>query len=148
MKTSIGEIVDRYSICKLKSERLQLDLSQEINELTSEMNLYNGLDEYINELYKVNGNIWDLESDIRKCNEAILGLEEIGRRALKIRDFNNIRVSIKNKINSDPRSHHFRPGAYQQECRQRFTPRRFRTEGHTNDYYCADLLNTGSYSAY
>ena len=24
----------------------------------------------------------------------------------------------KNKINSDPRSHHFRPGAYQQECRQ------------------------------
>ena len=54
----------------------------------------------------------------------------------------------KNKINSDPRSHHFRPGAYQQECRQRFTPRRFRTEGHTNDYYCADLLNTGSYSAY
>jgi hypothetical protein len=101
MKTSIGEIVDRYSICKLKSERLQLDLSQEINELTSEMNLYNGLDEYINELYKVNGNIWDLESDIRKGNEAILGLEEIGRRALKIRDFNNIRVSIKNKINSE-----------------------------------------------
>lgn len=100
MKTSIGEIVDRYSICKLKSERLQLDLSQEINELTSEMNLYNGLDEYINELYKVNGNIWDLESDIRKGNEAILGLEEIGRRALKIRDFNNVRVSLKNEINS------------------------------------------------
>jgi hypothetical protein len=100
MKTSIGEIVDRFSICKLKSERLQLDLSQEINELTSEMNLYNGLDEYINKLYEVNGNIWDLESDIRKGNEAILGLEEIGRRALKIRDFNNVRVSIKNKINS------------------------------------------------
>lgn len=100
MKISIGDIVDRFTICKLKSERLQLDLSQEINELTNEINDYDNLDEFIDKLYEVNGNIWDLESDIRKGNEAILGLEEIGRRALKIRDFNNIRVSVKNEINS------------------------------------------------
>jgi hypothetical protein len=100
MKTSIGEIVDRYTICKLKSERLELDLSQEINELLLEISNYNELETYIERLYGVNGDIWNLESDIRKGNEAILGLEEIGRRALKIRDFNNIRVGIKNEINS------------------------------------------------
>ena len=100
MKTSIGEIVDRFAICKLKSERLNLDLSEEINQLKSEIDLYNNLEEYINNLYEVNGKIWDLESDIRKGNEDILGLEEIGRRALKIRDLNNIRVGYKNTINS------------------------------------------------
>jgi hypothetical protein len=100
MKISIGDITDRYTICKLKSERLQLDLSGEINQLLLEMKNYDGLSEYVESLYKVNGDIWDLESDIRKGNEALLGLEEIGRRALKIRDFNNIRVRIKNEINS------------------------------------------------
>jgi hypothetical protein len=100
MKISIGDIVDRFTICKLKSERLSLDLSQEMDELTSEINVYSNLGEFIDKLYEVNGNIWDLESDIRKGNEAILGLEEIGRRALKIRDFNNIRVSLKNEVNS------------------------------------------------
>ena len=59
MKTSIGEIVDRFAICKLKSERLNLDLSEEINQLKSEIDLYNNLEEYINNLYDVNGKIWD-----------------------------------------------------------------------------------------
>ena len=100
MKISIGDITDRYSICRLKSERLQLDLSDEINQLKSEMGNYQGIEELVENLYIINGKIWDLESDIRKGNENILGLEEIGRRALKIRDYNNIRVGIKNEINS------------------------------------------------
>lgn len=101
MIISIGDIVDRYTICKLKSERLDLDLSEEINQLTSEIDLYDNLNDYVGSLYEVNGRIWDLESDIRKGNEDILGLEEIGRRALMIRDLNNIRVSLKNEINSN-----------------------------------------------
>jgi hypothetical protein len=100
MKISIGDITDRYSICKLKSERLSLDLSDEINQLEEELINYKGISSYVGKLYEVNGLIWDLESDIRKGNEKILGLEEIGRRALKIRDYNNVRVSIKNEINS------------------------------------------------
>jgi len=100
MKTSIGDIADRYSICKLKSERLYLDLSEEINQLQNELLNYEGITKYVGNLYEINGLIWDLESDIRKGNEEILGLEEIGRRALKIRDYNNIRVGIKNEINS------------------------------------------------
>jgi hypothetical protein len=100
MKTSIGDIVDRYSICKLKSERLQIENLKEMNELQNEMNQYEGIDEYVTKLYEVNGDIWDLEADIRQENEDILGLEEVGRRAIKIRGFNNIRVAYKNEINS------------------------------------------------
>jgi hypothetical protein len=100
MKTSIGDIVDRYSICKLKSERLGLDNFSEISLLKSEIENYSGIEPDVDKLYEVNGLIWDLESDIRKGNELLLGLEEIGRRALKIREYNNIRVGHKNDINS------------------------------------------------
>jgi LAS superfamily LD-carboxypeptidase LdcB len=97
---SIGDIVDRYSICKLKSERQELDNTKEINALLNEIERYDGINEYINKLYEINGKCWDLEADIRNGNEEILGLEEIGRRALKLRDLNKIRVSIKNDVNS------------------------------------------------
>jgi len=100
MKTSIGDIVDRYSICKLKSERLGLDNTKELNDLKFEMNQYEGIDSYVDKLYEVNGNIWNLESDIRRGNENILGLEEVGRRAIQIRELNNVRVSYKNEVNS------------------------------------------------
>ena len=100
MKISIGDLIDRYSICKLKTERLGVDISQEINQLYNEINHYPNVDGDIQALYDVNGKIWDLEADIRKGNEDILGLEEIGRRALQIRDLNSVRVSIKNQINS------------------------------------------------
>ena len=46
--------------------------------------------------------IWELESDIRNLGEKTinkLGLEEIGKRALTIREHNKRRVNAKNKIN-------------------------------------------------
>jgi len=101
MKIAIGDIIDRYSICLLKKERLKIDNNREIMLLKEEIKKYEGTDIFIDELYKVNGLIWDLESDIRKGNEDVLGLEEVGRRAIKIREHNNVRVSIKNEINSN-----------------------------------------------
>ena len=100
MKMPIGDIIDRYTICKLKNERLSLSNENEINELLSHIKNYDGVEPFINGLYEMNGKIWDLESDIRKKNEHILGLEEVGRRAIKIREFNNLRVEIKNEVNS------------------------------------------------
>ena len=100
MNIAIGDIIDRYSICLLKKERLKIDNTKEINALEEEIKKYEDSDTFIDELYKVNGLIWDLESDIRKGNEDILGLEEVGRRAIKIREYNSVRVGIKNKINS------------------------------------------------
>jgi hypothetical protein len=100
MKISIGDIIDRYSICQLKKERLSIDNEKEINSLKNEMDKYDDIKSFSDDLYRINGLIWDLESDIRKKNENILGLEEVGRRAIKIRELNSERVSIKNKINA------------------------------------------------
>ena len=98
MKISIGDIVDRFTICTLKKERLGLDVQKELSELKEEIDVYGGLENFIGRLYEVNSSIWFLESDIRKGKEGELGLEEVGRRAIKIREFNKIRVGYKNII--------------------------------------------------
>ena len=100
MKIAIGDIVDRYSICKLKQERLSIDNNSEIDALSREIDNYKDIKSYVDKLYDINAKIWNYESDIRKGNEDILGLEEIGRRAIKIREYNSQRVSLKNEINS------------------------------------------------
>lgn len=100
MKMSIGDIADRYSICKLKKERIEFENEKELFELEEEIKKYDGIQFFVDKLYETNGQIWDLESDIRKSNEDILGLEEVGRRAIRIREINNIRVDLKNQINS------------------------------------------------
>ena len=96
---NIGEICDRYSICKLKKERTDLNCAKELNILLSAIQNYDGLDIYIEQLIDINGSIWDLESDIRKGKEGLLGIDEVGRRALKIRNYNSMRVHVKNTIN-------------------------------------------------
>lgn len=100
MEISIAEIADRYSIVKLKSERTDLDCNAELLALKNELDNIQGIYEYVEQLYKTNGDIWDLESDIRKGKEGELGFEEVGRRAIKIRNFNGIRIEIKNTINA------------------------------------------------
>jgi len=52
----------------------------------------------IEKLFIINNKIWHLETDIRTSDD--LELEEVGRRALLIRDLNKQRISIKNSINS------------------------------------------------
>lgn len=101
MKMPIGEILDRYSIAILKKERANAENQQEIEDLTKEIESYKSthnefVEELIGKLIEINGKIWDLESDIRKGKEGELGLEEVGRRAIKIREFNKIRVGYKN----------------------------------------------------
>jgi hypothetical protein len=103
MKMPIGEILDRYSIAILKKERASAENQQEIEDLTQEIESYKKThEEFINEkidkLIEIIGMIWDLESDIRKGREGELGLEEVGRRAIKIREFNKIRVGYKNDV--------------------------------------------------
>jgi hypothetical protein len=103
MEYPISEILDRYSIAVLKKERLDANNEIELKDLLNVINEYkkinlNIIEEYIHKLIKINGEIWDLESDIRKGKEGELGLEEVGRRAIKIRELNKIRVGYKNII--------------------------------------------------
>ncbi len=102
MEYPISEILDRYSISLLKKERLDIDNNQELDDLLNEIKKYRDInpivDEYISKLKDINGQIWDLEYDIRLGKEGILGLEEVGRRAIIIREKNKIRVGHKNEI--------------------------------------------------
>ena len=98
MKMPISEIADRLSIAMLKKARANAENQVEIDTLMNEVNQYVGALEYVEKLLTINGKIWDLESDIRKGKEAELGLEEVGRRAIQIREFNKIRVGYKNEM--------------------------------------------------
>jgi len=101
MKTPPAEIIDRYSILILKKRYT--------NEVDKEYRLYKKaygkllkkgiLPFYLSALMEINEKIWQLESDIRR--EAELPLEEIGRRTLKIRDYNKERIRYKNIITED-----------------------------------------------
>ena len=103
--TPIPEVADRYTIALLKSERLDTteidpdDMQRQINYYRSGLDLDNpNLNDLVNELYKANASIWDAEHDIRKGQDEDLGFEEIGRRAIRIRDLNRIRMKVKNDI--------------------------------------------------
>lgn len=101
MKLSIGDIVDRWTIAYLKCYRGKVDTYEECEEYRIYSENYDGkvIKEAFDGLLQANGDIWTLESDIRKGKEGELGLEEVGRRALAIRDLNAGRIKIKNELN-------------------------------------------------
>ena len=107
MKLSIGDVVDRWTIAHLKCYRGKVDTYQECEEYRVYSENYDQkiIKECFDGLLKANGDIWTLESDIRQGKEGELGLEEVGRRALVIRDFNAGRIKIKNQLNE-----HFKEG--------------------------------------
>lgn len=104
MQYPLSELLDRITICKLKVERAGSEACQhEYHLLRSHLTNYGfpQAESFLEKLYAVNASIWDLECDIREGREHELGLEEIGRRALRIRNLNNQRVALKNQIVSE-----------------------------------------------
>ena len=101
----ICELCDRLTIAILKAERLSDD---EIDKdgLDKQIAYYaEGIDQnnldlqlLIDKLLQANKKMWDAEHAIRKGLDEDLGLEEIGRRAINIRDYNRERVAIKNDM--------------------------------------------------
>ena len=98
----LSEILDRYTITKLKSERTNEDVSDELRTYKKEVDnpdyveRSNQIISFIDRLYEINGELWNTEGDIRKGVE--MPLEEIGRLALKVRDLNCTRNEIKAEI--------------------------------------------------
>lgn len=93
----ISEMADRLSIAILKDIRTENDMSEEIIAYREELKHYE-CENYIHKLIEVNGKIWDLEADIRAGREGSMSLEEVGRRAIAIRELNKIRVGYKNEL--------------------------------------------------
>tara|TARA_R100000005_G_C4874667_1_gene129346 strand:- start:205 stop:597 length:393 start_codon:yes stop_codon:yes gene_type:complete len=101
----ICELCDRLTIAQLKLKRLpdeeidKVGLQKQIEYYESGIDTKNkDLLSLILKLHNINGLMWDAEYAIRKGLDADLGLEEIGRRAIHIRDLNRDRVAIKNEI--------------------------------------------------
>jgi len=96
-----GEFFDRFTVLIQKAFYSD-EYKKRVDEYVIILNK-NGIDgnllKVLCELQMFNVNIWHLESDIRKGNEKELGLLEVGRRALKIRDFNRGRTKRSNTIN-------------------------------------------------
>jgi hypothetical protein len=102
MKMPLSEIIDRYTITQLKSERTNEDVSDELEAYSQEIDKYKTLehpekiDVFVRRLYEVNGQMWDKEGDIRSGVD--LPLEEVGRLALECRDINCLRNGVKAEI--------------------------------------------------
>jgi hypothetical protein len=110
MKMPISEIIDRYTITKLKTERTDEDVSNELNSYREEIDKYKiNVDEYIDRMYDINGTLWNYETQMRKLMDSKNGtgpivdanelpLEEIGKLALLVRDLNGTRNGLKSEI--------------------------------------------------
>ena len=111
MKMPISEIIDRYTISKLKSERTNEDVSHEVNSYSEEIGQYNTeeVTPYVEKMYEINGTLWDYETRMRKLMDSRNGsgpvvdandlpLAEIGKLALLVRDLNGTRNGVKSEI--------------------------------------------------
>jgi hypothetical protein len=95
------ELIDRLCIARVKHARTQGANQNELDwyeERYRQMPQSAELDEVIRRMTDIHHAIWDLEWQLKSGVEQMLSLEEIGRRAIAIRDFNNKRIAYKNSV--------------------------------------------------
>ena len=95
----IIELVDRLAIAEVKFKRTKANEEELLWYMNQAIRI--DLTEIVAEyedLKRIHDEIWELESELKTGREAELALEEIGRRAIAIRDHNNKRVALKNLI--------------------------------------------------
>jgi len=100
MKFPVIEIVDRYTIAVVKHGKTNGANQEELDfylEQIKQANI-NPSDVKIIELIEHHSYVWSLEDDFKKAKIDALPLEEIGRRALYIRDIGYRRVDLKNAL--------------------------------------------------
>jgi hypothetical protein len=101
------ELIDRLCIARVKFERTSGGNQDELDwyearyqELIADLSpdQLAQLQNDIAEITKIHNRIWDLEWQLKSGVEHLLELDEIGRRAIAIRDWNNRRITYKNSI--------------------------------------------------
>lgn len=101
-RLSVGEFFDKLTINIRKAQFGPKEYEKRVLEFLNvlDKNSFNGqFIRLICELQMINTDIWNLESEIRRGNEGNLGLVEIGRRSLIIRDYNTKRINRINELN-------------------------------------------------
>lgn len=91
------ELFDRLAIAQIKFQRTGAN-AEELQFYTEQARLWNHhlVEDLFQKLLSIHQQIWELEKELKSGVEQDLPLEEIGRRAIAIRDWNNQRVSVKN----------------------------------------------------
>ena len=95
------ELIDRLCIARVKHARTQGANQNELDwyeERYRQMPQSAELDEVIERMTDIHHAIWNLEWQLKSGVEQMLSLQEIGRRAIAIRDFNNRRIAYKNSV--------------------------------------------------
>ena len=103
-KQSLGDAIDKISILSRKLHFGEDEAYKEFIYLTEaldklDLKLSGALVAATIRLAQTNVDIWNLENEIRKGGEDKFSIEEVGHRALEIRDLNRQRVRYKNEIN-------------------------------------------------
>ena len=95
----IVELVDRLAIAEIKFKRIKANEEELLWYMNQALRIDLSLivEEY-EQLKEIHNEIWELEAELKTGREAELSLEEIGRRAIAIRDHNNKRVALKNSM--------------------------------------------------
>ena len=99
VKFPIIELIDRLSIAEVKQNMTNDNLVElEYYQQQCQGLNWDKISDLYAQLLQVHSEIWQLESKLRQGRDDELGLEEIGRRAIEIRDYNNKRMAIRNRI--------------------------------------------------
>lgn len=99
-KFPVMELVDRYAIAQVKHNRTgganqaELDFYEQQMLNIDKTTIWQELQA----LKILHDKIWSLEDDFKKCRIDGTDLDEVGRRALEIRDYNSFRVQLKNIV--------------------------------------------------
>ena len=95
----IVELVDRLVIAEVKFKRTKANEAELLwyKDQALHIDLSKITNEY-EDLKRMHNEIWELESELKIGREDELSLEEIGRRAIAIRDHNNKRIALKNTM--------------------------------------------------
>ena len=101
----LPELIDRLSIVMLKIAHFPEENPSLILERDTYENAIiqfsvpaEALDVWLTQMEDINGQIWNLEANIRKGDLKEISLEEVGRTAIEIRKVNSKRVKLKGDI--------------------------------------------------
>ena len=100
MRFPVIEIVDRYAIAVVKHEKTNGANREELDFYLEQMKSanINPLNAMVVELIEHHSYVWSLEDDFKKGRIDNLPMDEIGRRALHIRDIGYKRLELKNAL--------------------------------------------------
>ncbi len=107
---SVGELLDKISILKIKSfkikdeeklKNVKLELEYLNNIAKEKLSKYENLEERSEELYQVNASLWNIEDQIRVAEKRKDFDSEFIFLARSVYITNDKRFDIKNKINEE-----------------------------------------------